>query len=136
MRTLYIVQTNIVFAYTNTYQKSNFHSLWFQWLAYYLPKNQLFLSLIGYRLKSATVYPDLYCMKQFEVINYVTYCWMTCGVLLLLTHKFETKLKKCIRKGIIIFKIFIWGGISSNICAEITVNISVAVKHNFRPYIR
>ena len=33
---------------------------------------------------------------------------------------FETKLQKCIRVGITIFKIFIWGGISSDIQLEIT----------------
>ena len=62
----------------------------------------------------------IYCMKEFDFINYVTYRWMTCGVLLLATLKFKTKLQKCIRKGIIIFNIFILGGISSDILAEIT----------------
>ena len=45
-------------------------------------------------------------MKQFEVINYLRYRWMTCGVLLLGTLKFETKLQKCIKKGIIVFNFF------------------------------
>ena len=41
--------------------------------------------------------------------------------------------------GITVFKIFIWGGISSDICSEITflrLRLHVAVKQNFRPYIR
>ena len=42
--------------------------------------------------------------------------------------------------GITLFKIFIWGGISSDILSEITFYGSayarVAVKLNFRPYIR
>ena len=38
----------------------------------------------------------------------------------LATQQFETKLQKCIKMGISIFKIFIWGGISSDIRSEIT----------------
>ena len=38
----------------------------------------------------------------------------------LATLQFETKLQKCIRMGITIFIIFIWGGISSDIWSEIT----------------
>ena len=38
----------------------------------------------------------------------------------LATLKFESRLQKCIRIGITIFKIFIWGGILSDICSEIT----------------
>ena len=41
--------------------------------------------------------------------------------------------------GITIFKIFIWGGISLDIRSEITFYgpaCEVAVKQNFRPYIR
>ena len=34
--------------------------------------------------------------------------------------KFETKMQKCIRMGITIFKIFIWGGMSLDIRSEIT----------------
>ena len=34
--------------------------------------------------------------------------------------QFELKLQKCIRMRITVFKIFIWGGISSDICSEIT----------------
>ena len=37
----------------------------------------------------------------------------------LVTLQFETKLHKCIRIGITIFKFFIWGGISSDIRSEI-----------------
>ena len=43
--------------------------------------------------------------------------------------------QKCIRKGIIIFKIFFWGSILSDICAEITFYGSVALKLKFRRYI-
>ena len=39
---------------------------------------------------------------------------------------FETKLQKCIRMGITIFKNFIWGGISSDIQLEITFDGSLA----------
>ena len=38
----------------------------------------------------------------------------------LATLQFEMKLQKCIRMGITIFKIFIWGGITSDIRSEIT----------------
>ena len=34
--------------------------------------------------------------------------------------QFETRLQKCIRMGITIFKIFTWGGISSDIRSDIT----------------
>ena len=76
--------------------------------------------LIGYRQKSATVYPAIYCRRQFDVINYVILRWMTCGITRLATLKFETKLQKCIRMEITIFKIFIWGSISSDIRSKIT----------------
>ena len=76
--------------------------------------------LIGKRQKFATVYPAIYCSKQYDVINYVTFRWMTFGILRPATLQFETKLQKCIRMGITIFKIFIWGGISSDILSEIT----------------
>ena len=42
-----------------------------------------------------------------------------CGFIRLATLQFELKLQKCIRIGITIFKIFIWGGISSHIRSEI-----------------
>ena len=38
----------------------------------------------------------------------------------LATLQFESKLQKCTRMGITIFKIFIWGGISSDKVSEIT----------------
>ena len=76
--------------------------------------------LIGYRQKFATVYPAIYCRKLFNVINYVTFRWMTCGFMRLATLEFETKLERCIRMAITIFKILIWGGISSDIRSEIT----------------
>ena len=40
---------------------------------------------------------------------------MTCSFMRLAPLQFELKLQKCIRMGITIFKIFIWGGISSDI---------------------
>ena len=73
---------------------------------------------------------------------------MTCGFMWLATLQFELKLQKCIRMGITIFKIFIWGDISSDIPSEIMYSrytvgnfvlrrrMSGAVKQNFRPYIR
>ena len=67
-----------------------------------------------------TVYPAIYCRIWFDVINYVTFRWMTCSFMRLATLHFDTKLQKCIRMGITIFKIFIWGGISSDIRSEIT----------------
>ena len=45
---------------------------------------------------------------------------MMCGIMRLATLQFETKLQKYIRMGITIFKIWIWGGISSDIGSEIT----------------
>ena len=57
----------------------------------------------------------------------------------LATFLFETKLKKCIRMGITIFKFFIWEGISSDIPFGnhvLRLRSRIAVKLNFRPYIR
>ena len=62
---------------------------------------------------------DKYCRKQFDVFNYVAFCWMTCCFMRLARLQFEMKLQKCIRMGITIFKIFIWGGIFSDIGSEI-----------------
>ena len=76
----------------------------------------------GLRPKIATVYPAIYGRKKFDVINYVTFRRMTCGFVRLATLQFETKLQKCIRMGISIFKFLIWGGISSDIRLEITFN--------------
>ena len=45
---------------------------------------------------------------------------MTCGIMRLATLQFEIKRKKNIRMGITIFKIFIWGGISSDVRLEST----------------
>ena len=45
---------------------------------------------------------------------------MAYGFMRLAAIQLETKLQKCIRIGITIFKIFIWGGISSYIRLEIT----------------
>ena len=62
----------------------------------------------------------IYCRKMFDITNNVTFRWMTCGFMQLAMLQFETKLQKCIRMGITIFKIFIWGGILSDIHSEIT----------------
>ena len=61
------------------------------------------LVLIGQHQKFATVYPAIYCRKQFDVINYVTFHMMTCRIMRLAMVQFETKLQKCIRMGITIF---------------------------------
>ena len=41
--------------------------------------------LIGYHQKFATVYPVIYCRKQLDVINYVTFRWMMCGFMRLVS---------------------------------------------------
>ena len=76
------------------------------------------------------LYPVIYCQKYFDVINYVTYCWMMCSFMWLSSLQFETKLQICIIMGINTYKIFISGGISSDLRSEITLKL------NFRPYIR
>ena len=53
---------------------------------------------------------------------------MTCGLMRLAMLIFETKLRKCIRMGITIFKVFIWGGISLNILLEIMFYGSVSIE--------
>ena len=66
---------------------------------------------------------------------------MTCSFLRLAMLKFETKLQKCVKMEMTIFKIFIGEGISSDIWLEITFNsvlqqcLSGAVKLNFQPCI-
>ena len=57
-------------------------------------------------------------LQQFDVINLL--CQISLDEVQLATLKFETKLKKCIRMGITVFKIFIWGGIPSDIRSEMT----------------
>ena len=57
--------------------------------------------------------------ETVDVINYVTFCWKMCGFMQLARLKFEWRLQKCIRMGITIFKIFILGGILSDIHSEI-----------------
>ena len=66
-----------------------------------------------------TVYPAIYCRILFDVINFVTFRWMMCGFMRLATLQYKTKIQKCIRMGIIIFKILILGGISLDIRSEI-----------------
>ena len=51
----------------------------------------------------------IHCWKLLDVMNYVTFCWMTCGFMRLAMLQFEMKLQKYIIMGITIFKIFIWG---------------------------
>ena len=48
------------------------------------------------------------------------FVWMKIGFMRLATLQFDTKLQKCIRMGITLFKIIMWGGISSDIGLEIT----------------
>ena len=55
---------------------------------------------------------------------------MMWGFMRLAVLQFATKLQKCIRMGITIFKIFIWGGISSDICSEITFYGSIWASPN------
>ena len=47
--------------------------------------------------------------------DYVTFCWTMCGFMRIEALQFESRLQMCIRMGIIIFKMIIWGGISSDI---------------------
>ena len=64
----------------------------------------------------------IYCQEQFDVVNYATFRWMTCGFMWLATLQFELKQQKCIRMGKTIFKIWVGGGgggISSDIRLEI-----------------
>ena len=55
-------------------------------------------------LKFGTVYPAIYCLKYFDIINNVTYRWMMCDFMQLAMLQFEMRLQKCIRMGINIFK--------------------------------
>ena len=73
-----------------------------------------------------------------EITCHGSYLWMTCGFMRLATLQFEMKLQGCIRMGITIFKIFILGGISSDISLGIMFygSASVAVKLILRLYIR
>ena len=76
--------------------------------------------LIGKRQTFATVYLAMYCRKHFDVNNYVTFCWTTCGSMRPATLQFETKLRMYIRIRITVLNIFIWGGISWDMRSEIT----------------
>ena len=74
-----------------------------------------------------------------DVINSVTFRCMTFGLMRLATFQFESKLQKCIKMGITIFKIFIFfryiiGYTFGNHVLRLCLR--VAVKLNFRPYIR
>ena len=55
--------------------------------------------LNGKRQKFATVYPAIYRRNQFDVMNYVTFRWMTCGFIRLVTHKFERKYRSALEMG-------------------------------------
>ena len=94
------------------------------------------MSKICYRIS----YDMIYCRKQFDIINYITFRCMTCHIMRHATLQFETKLLKCIWMGITIFKVFIWGGISSDICLGITFYGSarsrITIKLNIQLYIR
>ena len=70
------------------------------YLAYYNVAAFVTRRLIGYHQNFATVYPARYCRKQFDDINYVTFCWMECSFMRLATHQDESKLQKCIRMGL------------------------------------
>ena len=61
---------------------------------------------------------------------------MTCGFMLLTMLQCETRLQKCIRMGITIFKTFIWGGISPDIVGNHVLRFRSrgAVNLNFRLY--
>ena len=87
-----------------------------------------------------SVYSAIY-RRSTDVISDVACYWLTflfyladeasvwCKILCLL----QINVKMCIRMGITIFKMFIWGGISSVIWSEITFYGSA---ENFRPYNR
>ena len=45
------------------------------------------------------LYPAIYCQKQFDVINHVTYHRMTCGFMRLANLKFEMKLQNALELG-------------------------------------
>ena len=53
-------------------------------------------------------------------MSLITSHWMTCSFMRLATLQFEMGLHKCIRMGITIFKIFVFGGILLDIRSEIT----------------
>ena len=74
----------------------------------------------------------IYCWKQFDVINYVTFCWMTCCFMRLATRQFERKLQKCITIlkfsfGDVYFRIYIGNQV-------LPLHSRVAVKLNIRQY--
>ena len=63
-----------------------------------------------------------------------TYRWMMRSFLQLVTLQLGTKLQKCIRMGITVFKIFIKVGISSDIRSEITFHGFACSKINLAVY--
>ena len=80
------------------------------------------------------VYTAIYCRKKFDAINYVTYCWMTCGFLRLATLQFDTKLLRDNHIKIFHLERYIAGYTAGN--HVLRLRSRVAVKLNFRPYIR
>ena len=70
---------------------------------------------------TSNICDSISCDIQSESLtSFITFSWMMCSFMRLAMLQFEKRLQKCIRMGITIFKIFIWGGISSNIRLEIT----------------
>ena len=70
----------------------------------------------------------IYCQREFNLINNVTFCWMTCGLQcsnLRLSEELNGKQgDKCIRMGLNIFKMFIWRGISSDMVGNHALGLS------------
>ena len=71
--------------------------------------------LIGLRQQFATVYTAIYCREPFGVINYVTFRWMTRGIMRLTTLNLR---RNC--RSALVFKTFIRGGITLGIRSIIT----------------
>ena len=72
--------------------------------------------------------------KQFDVINYIAFCWTMCGFMGLATLQLEMRLLKCIRIGKAIFRRYIVGYMLGNHVLRLCSR--VIVKLNFRPYIQ
>ena len=88
----------------------------------------------GFTLHSAKRITDIlmhllcviYCQKQFDVINYVTFHWMTFRIMQFAILQCETKLQKCIRIEINIFN-FSFREVYHHVCWEITFYCSADV---------
>ena len=79
------------------------------------------LAFVWIMLKIGDNNPAIYCLKLFDIFNYITLRWVTYGFMWLATLQFETRLQKCIRMEITIFNFFILVGtcISSDMRSEI-----------------